>query len=429
MSGIQLTMPWQEVWFIPLIVTAAIVVGIFAGIYPAFYLSGFKPAQVLKGNISQGTRSPGLRSALVVFQFATSIVLIIGTFVIYRQMNFIMHTKIGFDKDQVVMIHGANTLHQQRQAFKETLSELPEVGSVTLSDYLPVSGTLRGQRAFWKEGKTREDEGVSSQFWDVDTDYIRTLGMTIVEGRAFDKQMASDSQAVVINQVMAKHLGLRTPLGERITNGQNVYTVIGVVENFNYESMKGAIRPLCLTLGNTGGIAAVRIKTRDVSGALASLGKVWQKFMPNQPFRYTFLDENYARMYEDVSRTGRILTCFSVLAIVVACLGLFALASFMVEQRSKEISIRLVLGASVTSIFKMLTGNFVKLVLMALVVAIPLAWYLAKRWLEDYEYKIDVTWDIFAAAGLAALIIALLTVSYQSVRAALTNPANRLRSE
>ncbi|WP_228450735.1 ABC transporter permease [Chryseolinea soli] len=429
LAGTELSIPWRTVWFAPSLAVAALVIGIFAGLYPAFYLSSFKPAEVLKGTVSKGSRSSGLRSALVVFQFATSIVLIIGTFIIYKQMNFILHTKVGFDKDQVVMIRGANTLGEQRTTFKDELLQLSEVEDVTLTDYLPVMGTNRDQNTFWKEGKTREDRGVPGQFWFVDTDYIRTLGMKVFEGRDFDKQLASDSQAVVINQAMVKSLGLKKPVGERITNSYTVFTVIGVVEDFNFESMKGAIGPICLTLGKGGSIAAVKVNSRNMGGALVSLTKVWNKFMPHQPFRYSFLDESYARMYEDVSRTGKILTCFASLAIIVACLGLFALSSFMVEQRGKEISIRLVMGATTGSIFQLLTGNFVKLVLIALVIAAPLSWYLMQRWLEDYTYRINVTWDVFVVAGVISVFIALITVSYQSIRAALANPANRLRSE
>lgn len=392
-------------------------------------LPSFKPAEVLKGTVSKGSRSSGLRSALVVFQFATSIVLIIGTFIIYKQMNFILHTKVGFDKDQVVMIQGTNTLGEQRVTFKDELLQLSEVEDVTLTDYLPVMGTNRDQNTFYKEGKTREDRGVPGQFWFVDADYIHTLGMKILEGRDFNKQLASDSQAVVINQAMVKSLGLKKPVGERITNTYTVYTVIGVVEDFNFESMKGAIGPICLTLGKGGSVAAVKVNSRNMAGAVASLTKVWNKFMPHQPFRYSFLDESYARMYEDVSRTGKILTCFATLAIIVACLALFALSSFMVEQRGKEISIRLVMGATTGSIFQLLTKNFVKLVLIALIIAAPLAWYMMQKWLEDYAYKIDVTWDVFVLAGVVSVIIALFTVSYQSIRAAMANPANRLRSE
>jgi putative ABC transport system permease protein len=354
--------------------------------------------------------------------------LIIATFVIYRQMNYLLHTKIGFDKEQVVMIQGTNTLDTLQDSFKNELLQLAGVDNVTISNYLPVTGTTRDQNGFWKEGKSKEDKAIYGQIWGVDEDYISTLGMKLVEGRNFDRRLESDKHAMIINQAMAKELGLKKTVGERIMNWQ-VFDVIGVVEDFHFESMKGPIRPLCFTFKNGGSIASVRVKSGDMAGVLRSLNKVWDKFMPHQPFRYSFLDDSYARMYDDVERTGNIFACFAGLAIIVACLGLFALSAFMVEQRGKEISIRLVMGASVRSIFGLLTQNFVKLVLISLVIAAPLSWYMMQRWLEDYAYKITITWDVFVIAGVISVCIAVCTVSYQSIRAALTNPANRLRSE
>jgi putative ABC transport system permease protein len=208
-----------------------------------------------------------------------------------------------------------------------------------------------------------------------------------------------------------------------------VYTVIGVVEDFHFDNMKGEIRPLAMVYGKGGNIVSVKIKSKNAAGVLQSINQVWNKFMPHQPFRYTFMDESYARMYADVDRMGKIFASFAGLAILVACLGLFALSAFMVEQRSKEISIRLVMGASVNNIFQLLTQNFVRLVLVSFVIAAPLAWYLMTKWLEDYKYKITITWDVFFIAAVISVMIALLTISYQSISAALANPANRLRSE
>jgi putative ABC transport system permease protein len=398
-------------------------------LYPSFYLSAFKPIQVLKGNVARGSKNSGTRSLLVVFQFTTSIVLIIGTFIIYRQMQFVLNKKVGFDKDQVVLIHGTNTLGRQLPAFKGELENLPEVKSATISDYLPVKGTKRNGNGFWKAGKVNQEKEVNTQKWRVDHDYIKTLGMKIVEGRDFSLDMPTDSGSIIINQTMAKKMELKEPIGERISNGGATWTVIGVVEDFHFESMKQNIEPLCMILGNQASIVSVKVKGEDMSSLLASLTKVWKKFSPHQPIRYSFLDESYAMMYEDVQRMGRIFTSFAVLAIIVACLGLFALSAFMVEQRSKEISIRLILGAPMNTIFRMLTSNFVKLVLISFVIAAPLGYFLMNKWLEDYQYKTDLSWDIFAMAGGMAVVIALLTISYQSVRAALMNPVTNLRSE
>src|SRR5882762_1718248 len=427
-AGKHLIIPWTEWWLFPILIAAAIVIGLLAGIYPSFYLSAFKPVDVLKGSVSRGSKSSKLRSGMVIFQFTTSIILIIGTVIIHRQMKFILNTKVGFDKEQVLTIQGANTMEGNQTTFKDELLKLADVEHVTINSYLPIEGTKRDQNPFWKDGKSKEEKAVGAQKWYVDEDYLSTMGMKLVEGRNFILGLASDSQSIVINQAMAKAMGLTKPVGERIMNWET-YTVIGVVEDFHFESMKGAIGPLSLVVGHGGSIVSVKAKSKNMANVLQSVTRVWNKFMPHQPIRYSFLDESYARMYDDVQRMGNIFASFAILAIIVACLGLFALSVFMVEQRSKEISIRLVLGASVKNVFRLLTQNFVKLVLISFVVAAPLSWYMMQKWLEDYAYKVNITWDVFFLAGLISVFIALLTVSYQSIRAALANPAESLRTE
>lgn len=423
-----LEIPWTTWWLYPALVLGAVLVGILAGVYPSFYLSSFKPVDVLKGAISRGARNSKMRSAMVVFQFTTSIVLIIGTFVIYRQMNFILNAKVGFDKEQVMMIQGVNTMGDKQKTFKEELIKLKEVENATTTNYMPVNGTKRDQNGFWNEGKEKIDQSTGAQHWFVDEDYLSTLGIKLTEGRNFDPDIKSDSSAIIINQSMAKALGLKEPLGKRISNWE-LHTIIGVVEDFHFEDMKGKIDPLSFSLGSWGSIMPTKVNGKDMAGAIKSVGDLWDKFMPHQPFRYTFLDESYERMYEDVQRMGNIFAGFAILAVIVACLGLFALSAFMVEQRNKEISIRLVLGATVNSIFGLLTRNFLLLVLISFAIAAPLGWYMMSLWLRDYEYKTDITWDIFILSGCISVLIALLTISYQSIRAALANPAQGLRSE
>ncbi|MEO0333069.1 MAG: FtsX-like permease family protein, partial [Bacteroidota bacterium] len=386
-------------------------------------------AQVLKGEVGRGSKSSKLRSALVIFQFATSIILIISTAIVYQQMQFILTEDVGFDKEQVILLQGANTLEQQLSTFKSELQQLSEVEQVSISDYLPIAGTKRNGNLFWKEGKVTEDAGIGGQRWRVDEDYLATMGMNIVEGRNFNVGMASDSQAVIINQRMAQELGLDNPIGERITNRGDVWQIIGVVQDFNYQSLKEKIRPLCLVLGNSPSVVSVKVNTADMQETMEAVTAMWNRFSPNQTIRYTFLDESFALMYTDVQRIGRIFTSFAILAIVIACLGLFALSAFMAEQRRKEVSIRLVLGASFGQVFRLLTQNYLVLILISLVIAIPIAWYFMQRWLEDYEYRIPIQWCVFALAGVVAITIAVLTISYQSVRAALINPADSLRSE
>lgn len=427
-SGKSIQLPWNEFWFAPTLIVLAVSVGVLAGIYPSLYLSAFKPIQVLKGNLTRGAKSSPLRSSLVVFQFTTSIILIVGTLVIYRQMNFILNTKVGYDKEQVLLLQGTNTLGGQVVAFADELRALPQVVEVSTGDYLPVRGSKRNGNSFWNEGREDIDPGVGSQFWRIDPYYLSTLGIKLVEGRDLKGDLASDSSAILINQKMAKQLG-GNMIGKRIYNYAGLWTVVGIVEDFHFESLREDIQPLAMVLGSEASVLAVKLKPGNMSESIQLLSHVWTRFAPHQPIRYSFLDERYAAMYADVQRMGRIFTSFAVLAILVACLGLFALSAFMVEQRSKEISVRLVLGATVNSVFQLLTWNFIKLVVIAFAIATPIAWYLMSQWLADYAYRIEIGWDVFVITGSVAILIALLTISYQSLRAAWISPITNLRSE
>jgi putative ABC transport system permease protein len=429
MAARSLTMPWTEWWLVPSVILSAIIIGLIAGIYPSVYLSSFNPAEVLKGNLSRGSRSSMLRNSLVIFQFTISIVLIVGTLVIYSQMKYILNSDIGFNKDQVMMLHGTNTMDRKTKSFKNELQKLSAVKSVTISDFLPVDGTKRNGNEFHNEGKTKEEAGVGAQFWDVDHDYAKTFGMEIVAGRYFSQDMPTDSQAVVINQSMAQKLNLKDPIGKMITNGGGHFTIIGVVKDFNFETMRTSIEPLCMHLGNSNSIVSLKLDSKDMQSTIASVTALWKQFAPDQPIRYTFLDESFAKMYDDVQRTGMIFTSFAILAIIIACLGLFALSAFMAEQRNKEIGVRKVLGATVQNITTLLSREFIKLVLMSIVIASPIAWWAMNKWLEDYTYRINISWWMFAVTSLLVILIALFTVSFQAIKAALTNPVKSLRSE
>jgi putative ABC transport system permease protein len=425
----SLIFPWRETWLLPVLLTGALVVGALAGLYPAFYLSSFKPIQALKGSVLRVGKASATRSFLVVFQFTISIALIVGTIVIDRQMDYILTKDLGYDKEQVLILQGTRTLDDRIVTFRDELLRLPGVKSASISGFFPVEGTRRNGNDFWKDVKTDASEAVNGQRWFVDPDYVETIGLRIVSGRDFSANIASDSQAIVINQAMAKGLNLNDPIGQRLTSGWETWTVIGVIEDFHFESLRNAIEPLSLVMRRDNNAVAVKVSTTDMQGVIAAISKVWKEFSRKQPIRYTFLDQSYARMYEDVKRTGLIFTSFAVLAVVVACLGLLALSTFLAEQRGKEISIRLVLGASLGSIFNLLTRNFLKLVLISFVLAVPIAWYMMQKWLEDYVYKIEIGWDLFVFAGLIAVCISLATISYQSIKAALTNPVNGLRAE
>ena len=430
LSGRSLVIPWAAWWWlVPVFVTSSVVIGALAGFYPSFYLSSFKPINVLKGNLSRGSKRSAMRNGLVIFQFTISIILITGTFIIYGQFSYILNKKLGFDKEQVVLLHGANTMDDHIKSFKNELLNLPDVKSVSIGDYLPISGTKRDGNSFWSEEKRSTEPSIGGQFWKVDEDYINTMGMKIVKGRNFSVDMPTDSRAAIINQTLAKELGLADPIGKRIMNGNQTFTVIGVVEDFNYESMKQKIGGMCLVLGSSPNIVSVKVNTSDMSRTIRSITGVWNRFSPNQPIRYNFLDESFAKMYADVQRMGLIFSTFALLAIIIACSGLFALSSFIIVQRTKEIGIRKVLGASISNVVFNLSKDFLILVAVSNVIALPVAYYFMNKWLQDFAYRMNINWWIFALAGGIVLVIALATVSFQAIKAATANPVKSLRYE
>ena len=426
--GKALVFQFQSWWVIPVLAGSAVLVGVIAGLYPAFYLSSFKPAEVLKGNKSLGAKYSGLRSTLVVFQFTVSVVLIVATLIITKQMHYLLNKNLGFDKEQVLLLQGTQTLQDKIVTFKEELLRVPGVTSATISGYLP--GGTRNQNQFSVDGEPRIiEQTVGAQRWAVDHDYVKTLGLQLLEGRDFSIAIPSDSQAFIVNRSMARALSLKNPVGTVITNGFIKFPIIGVVEDFHSESLKENIEPLCIQIGQSNWTIAVKINTSDMATLIPAISKVWKQFSVHQPIRYTFLDETYARMYDDVVRMGNIFRSFALLAVAIACLGLFALSAYMTEQRNKEISIRLILGASIKSIFSLLTLNFIKLVVVAIVLATPLSVYLMQEWLNEFAYRIEIGWQVFAIAGVMAVVIALTTISYQSLRAAFMNPTDSLKEQ
>ena len=444
MANKEMALPFYNPMFYGVIFIAIVIIGLLAGIYPAFFLSAFKPIHVLKGKLSLGTGSSILRSGLVIFQFFISILLIIGTATVYEQLSFIQNKKLGFSKEQVLIVGDTYMLQDKVEPFKKELLQLSGIKSATVSGYIPVHGYNRSDMTFWrKDQQPADDNMVSMQRWRVDADYVSTLGMELVAGRDFNEEIASDSTAMILNESAFKAYGFTDieanngistfifvdSLGTVDKNKYITYHVIGVMRDFHFETMKEDITPLAIVLGNSTSVVAVKFKTSETAEVIADVQKTWDKFSPDVPFNYTFLDSDFGNMYKSESRLANIFTIFSILAIFIGCLGLFALAAFMAEQRTKEIGIRKVLGASVGGIVFMLSREFGKLIIISFVIAAPLAWWLTSKWLDNYSYRIDVNIWLYALAGLGAFIISWLTVGYQSVKAARSNPVDSLRSE
>ena len=422
------------IWLLPSALIAIVFIGFLAGLYPAFFLSAFSPMQVLKGKISTGFKGGALRSSLVVFQFSISIFLIVGTLVINNQLHYIQNRDLGYNRNQVLIIQHAFELGDHAKTFKQEIKQLPGVSNATLSGYLPVKSN-RATGIFYKEAVADPKKSLYPQIWSVDEDYIATLAMKIKSGRNFSAQMPSDSNAIVINETAAKFLGFSDPVNKivyRSSGGPNPtykpYTIIGMVKDFNFSSLHDNISPVVMQLNTDNSSLSIKVSTANIPALLSQIEDKWKGFTPAH-FQYTFMDQDFDAMYRSEQRIGTIFIAFTTLAILIACLGLFGLAAYAAEQRTKEIGIRKVLGASIANIAGMLSKDFIKLICISIVISTPLAWYFMQKWLQDFAYRVNIDWWVFVIAGVAALFIAFITISFQSVKAAVANPVKSLRSE
>jgi putative ABC transport system permease protein len=429
LSGKELGMEtFKTPLFIGGIAILVLLVGVVSGSYPAFYLTSFSAVEVLKGKVRAGAKSKGIRSLLVVFQFGLSIFLIIFTVVVYQQIQYMQLKNLGIDKNGVLIVESANRLGTNKEAFRNALAQQTGITNIsyTNNSFPGVNSTT-----VFKTAGSEQDHIMGVYY--ADYEHQGVLRFDLKEGRYFSKDFPSDSLAIVLNEAAAKEFGFENGVGEEVLYSDNgtsfkKYKVVGVIKNFNFESFKDQVRPLSILLTQNANNLMVRYEG-DPALLIERVEKLWKQHSTNEPIEYSFLDESFDRLFRAEQRMGKLFSVFSGLAIFIASLGLFALAAFTTEQRTKEIGVRKSMGASVFSLTVLLSKEFTRLVVIAFIPASALAWYVSTTWLNGFAYRIDINPIVFVLSGLAAIIIAWLTVSYQSIKAAAANPVDSLRYE
>lgn len=426
---------WTHLSLLGILLLVAVFTGLLAGSYPALYLSGFVPMAILKGTFQSLRNKTILRKALVVSQFAIAIILIVSTIVVYRQLRYWQQQNLGLNQEYLLNIYLPGVVDlNKKHLLKQEMQQYPAVKEASLSN-MALGRFITSFNPVGKEGEDN-DKAITAGIITSDFDLVKTLGMTLVKGRDFSGKMGTDStSAFILNEAAVKAMDLKTPIGSRIEwrpggNNTRKGEVIGVVKDFNYETLQQPVKPVIyLVKPERANLLTLRLQPGAVDKQLAQLNKIWDKLVPAYPFQYSFVGDDLAKQYLNEKRLGTLFGAFAVLSIFIACMGLFGLSILISRQRTKEIGIRKVLGASIGNITALLSKDFLQLVFVALIIATPVAWYLMSKWLQDFAYRISIEWWMFVAAGLCAVVIALFTISFQSVKAALMNPVRSLRTE
>ena len=430
----DLSLDLIDKWYkIPALLLFTLFVGLLAGSYPAFFLSSFNPSEVLKGSVKGSLRNGRIRRVLVVFQFAVSILLITGTLVMYRQIFFMLNKDVGFNKEQLLVINMAHSLQNRVEAFKESVREIP--GIINIASSTAVPGRNNNLNGYGIEGK-KDETALLQSSW-ADEDFIDTYKMEIVSGRNFDRTFASDKDACIINESAAKNFGITDKTNTRfmlpLDSGKFQYlTVIGIVKNFHFESLRNPIEPyMILRKGehNNWGYVTIKLSAQNYQQTIGEIEKRWKEFTSNDPLQYYFVDEDFEQMYLQEKQNAQLAVIFSALAILIAALGLFGLTSFTVEQRTKEIGVRKAMGSSVSGIYYVISREIIVLVSISALIAWPLIYFIAGKWLENFYYRINAGAFSFVAGLGIALLVATLTISYRILKAAAVNPAQSLKYE